>query len=186
MLESGGIQAGGATSDFDGNYTIKPVSPGKYTLKATFVGYGDISVKDVSISGDKTTYYEIKMSQGEGIDLGPVEVIFYEDLIDKDNMTTGQRLTREDIERLPVRSVAELTTISVGVVNGQIRGSRNGATQTFIDGIKVIGSINLPRSAIGEMNVITGGVPAQYGDLTVESEVSLPEDLLQHLLQHLN
>ena len=56
VLESGGIQAGGATSDFDGNYTIKPISPGNYTLKATFVGYGELVITDVKITGDKTTY----------------------------------------------------------------------------------------------------------------------------------
>jgi len=29
-------QVGGANSDFDGNYTIKPIPPGKYDVKATF------------------------------------------------------------------------------------------------------------------------------------------------------
>src|SRR5690606_12970162 len=118
----------------------------------------------VKITGDKTTYYDIELTQG--IDLGVVEVEYFEGLVDKDNMTTGQTMTREDIETLPVRGVDELQNISVGVVNGQIRGTRSGASQVFMDGIKVIGSNNLPRAAIGEVNVITGGVPAQYGDLT--------------------
>jgi hypothetical protein len=38
ILESGGRQIGGATSDFDGKYTIKPLPPGKYNLKASYVG----------------------------------------------------------------------------------------------------------------------------------------------------
>jgi hypothetical protein len=164
ILESGGIQAGGATSDFEGNYTIKPISPGTYTLKATFVGYGEINVTDVKITGDKTTYYDVKMT--EGISLGPVDVVFHQGLIDKDNMTTGTRVSREDIERLPVRSIGEIQGISAGFVGGSIRGSRGGASQTFIDGIRVRGSTNLPRAAIEEVNVITGGIPAEYGDLT--------------------
>ena len=164
ILEAGGIQVGGATSDFDGKYTIKPIPPGTYVLKATFVGYGEITVTDVLISGDQTRYYNIEMT--EGVALGPVEVVFHQGLIDKDNTTTGTRTTAEDIKQLPVRSVAEIQAVSAGVVQGRIRGARAGASQVFIDGMKVRGSQNLPRNAIGEINVITGGVPAQYGDLT--------------------
>ena len=33
VLEVGGTMSGGATSDFDGNYVIKPVQPGTYDLR---------------------------------------------------------------------------------------------------------------------------------------------------------
>ena len=36
----------------------------------------------------------------------------------------------------------------------------------YIDGIKVRGSTSLPKSAIEEVSVMTGGVPANYGDAT--------------------
>lgn len=39
IVEQGGKQYGGGTSDFDGNYTIKPIPPGRYDVKATYVGY---------------------------------------------------------------------------------------------------------------------------------------------------
>ena len=35
IIEAGGAQQGGATSDIDGNYIIKPIAPGKYTIRAT-------------------------------------------------------------------------------------------------------------------------------------------------------
>ena len=35
-----------------------------------------------------------------------------------------------------------------------------------IDGIKVRGSSNLPKGALEEVQVITGGLPANYGDVT--------------------
>jgi hypothetical protein len=35
-----------------------------------------------------------------------------------------------------------------------------------VDGIKIIGSLNLPQQSVEQLNVITGGVPAMYGDLT--------------------
>jgi hypothetical protein len=38
IAEKNGNQIGGTTTDFDGNYTIKPLEPGNYIVKATFVG----------------------------------------------------------------------------------------------------------------------------------------------------
>jgi outer membrane receptor for ferrienterochelin and colicin len=40
------------------------------------------------------------------------------------------------------------------------------STWVYIDGIKVRGSSALPKSAIEEVSVITGGIPANIGDAT--------------------
>lgn len=45
-----------------------------------------------------------------------------------------------------------------------IRGLRGDSTYFYIDGIKVRGSANLPKSAIEEVSIITGGLPFNYGD----------------------
>jgi hypothetical protein len=45
-------------------------------------------------------------------------------------------------------------------------GSRSGSTLYMIDGVKVIGEPQLPNQGIAEMVVITGGLPAQFGDTT--------------------
>ena len=47
-----------------------------------------------------------------------------------------------------------------------VKGSRAEATDYYIDGIKVRGSSSLPASAIEQLTVVTGGVPARYGDAT--------------------
>jgi len=41
-----------------------------------------------------------------------------------------------------------------------------GSTWIYIDGIKVRGSSALPKSAVEEISVITGGIPANIGDAT--------------------
>ena len=48
-----------------------------------------------------------------------------------------------------------------------IRGS-SSATDFYVDGVKITGNVNdiLPQDAIDQMTVITGGLPAQYGDAT--------------------
>lgn len=49
-------------------------------------------------------------------------------------------------------------------VSSNIRGARPDGTVYFIDGVKVRGSSNIPQAAISQQEVITGGVPAQYGN----------------------
>ena len=102
-----------------------------------------------------------------------VKVIAYKvPLIDKDGGASGATVTREDIARLPVRSASGVAS-TVGGVNSDegsgaisVRGSRSDGTYFYIDGIKVRGSSSLPKSAIEEVQVITGGLPANYGDAT--------------------
>ncbi len=171
VLENNGTQVGGTTSDFDGNYTIKPIPPGKYDLKATYVGYKTVLTKGVLISGDKISFYDIDLeSTTETLDV--VEVIDYKiPLIEKDNTASGASVTAEEISKMPNRSANAVATTVGGVFSqdgerGSVRGARGDATATFIDGVRVIGSSNVPQSAIEQVDVILGGVPAQYGDAT--------------------
>ena len=168
IVEKGGTQVGGASSDFDGNYDINPIPPGTYTLKASCVGYSAYVVNNIVIPANKITFYDIKMKSG-AINLGEVTIVDYEiPLISKDNTTQGASITSEEIAKLPVRS-AEGVAASVGGVFsqdgevGSIRGSREGAVY-YIDGVKVIGSNSVPQGAIDQVDVILGGTPAMYGD----------------------
>ena len=168
IIEKGGTQVGGASSDFDGNYDINPIPPGTYTLKASCVGYNAYVVNNIVIPANKITYYDIKMVGGS-ISLDAVIVVDYEiPLISKDNTTSGESVTAEEIAKLPVRS-AEGVAASVGGVFsadgevGSIRGSREGAVY-YIDGVRVIGNGSVPQGAIDQVDVILGGTPAQYGD----------------------
>lgn len=106
-------------------------------------------------------------------ELEEVQVVAYKvPLINKDGGAAGQVITREDIAKLPVRSAVGVAGTVGGVQQGEdgggisIRGAREDASEFFIDGIRVRGSSNLPKSALEEVTVITGGLPANYGDAT--------------------
>ena len=168
IVEKGGTQVGGASSDFDGNYDINPIPPGTYTLKASCIGFNAYVVNNIVIPANRITFYDFKMASG-AINLNEVTVVDYEiPLISKDNTTQGASITSEEISKLPVRS-AEGVAASVGGVFssdgevGSIRGSREGAVY-YIDGVKVIGSTSVPQGAIDQVDVILGGTPAMYGD----------------------
>jgi len=170
IIEKNGNQSGGTTTDFDGNYTIKPVEPGNYTIKATFVGYGTVEITGVIVSANKITFQDVKLQ--EGIAYGEVKIIAYKKpLLDQDNLS-GETKTAEEIVALPTRSIASVAATTAGIYQKDegdavnIRGSRSNATEYYVDGIKVRGSMGVPTSGIEQITVITGGVPAQYGDAT--------------------
>ncbi|MCF8347651.1 MAG: carboxypeptidase-like regulatory domain-containing protein [Bacteroidales bacterium] len=171
ILENKGSQVGGATSDFDGNYQIKPIPPGKYDLKATFVGYQTQLVQGITIGGDKIRFYDIEMSSTSEL-LETVEIVDYKvPLIDKDQTASGAIITAEEISKMPNRSANAVATTVGGVFSqdgerGSVRGARDDQTAMYIDGIRVIGNSSVPQSAIEQVDVILGGVPARYGDAT--------------------
>jgi len=171
VIEMNGVQAGGATSDFDGNYTIKPINPGRYDVRCSYVGYQTLLTKGVIIGAGKIEFYNIEL-EPTAIGLKEVEVTSYKvPLIEKDQTTVGATVTAEQIEKMPNRSANAVATTVGGVFSadgerGSVRGARGEATVMYIDGVKVSGSSALPQSAIEQVSVIISGVPAQYGDAT--------------------
>ena len=168
IVEKGGTQVGGTSSDFDGNYDINPIPPGTYDLKASCIGMNPFVLRGLVIPANRITEYNIKMASG-AINISEVTIIDYEiPLISKDNTTSGASITAEEISKLPNRSAEGVASSVGGVFSqdgevGSIRGSREGAVY-YIDGVKVIGSASVPQGAIDQVDVILGGTPAQYGD----------------------
>jgi hypothetical protein len=171
VIELNDVQQGGASSDFDGEYKIAGVTPGTYTVKATYSGYKTYILTGVEIKGNKVTILDLPMEVG--IELNEFVVQEYQvPLIDKDGGASGATVTREDLARMPGRSATAIASTVGGVYSSEgsgalsIRGSRSDASYYFIDGIKVRGGTGLPKSAIQEVQVLTGGLPANYGDAT--------------------
>jgi hypothetical protein len=174
VLMKGGSQVAGTMTDFDGKFTFTALTPGKYNIQATYVGYQAIKVADVVVNSGKITFVpDIKASSGSE-NLDEFVVIEYEvPLISKDQTSSGGTVTAEDIKKMPGRSAASIAATVGGVYAADdggtalnVRGARSSGTDTYIDGIKVRGSQNLPKSAIEQVSVVTGGIPAQYGDVT--------------------
>lgn len=169
VIELNGNLVTGATTDFDGNYTIKPVAPGRYTLKCSTVGYTTAQFNNVQISDSKITFQDFKMSAG--VKLDEIVVKEYTVPLIKQDGGSETTITSEDIVRMPGRTAESVATTVAGVYSqdgerGSVRGSRSESTDTYIDGVRVRGSAALPQAAIEQVMVVTGGLPAQYGDAT--------------------
>ncbi|MGB0933835.1 MAG: carboxypeptidase regulatory-like domain-containing protein [Lishizhenia sp.] len=167
---------GGAETDFDGKFQINSVAPGTYDVEVrSGDGHSPKRLEDVIISSDKITFLDnIEIGKPSDVTMiEEVEVVAYAvPLIDRDGGASGATVTREDIAKLPVRSASGVagTVGGVNIDEGSgdisVRGARSDGTYFYIDGIKVRGSSSLPKSAIQEVSVITGGLPANYGDAT--------------------
>ena len=171
VLFLNGNQVSGTNTDFDGKYTIKPVQPGTYDVLVSFVGYQSQKITGVKITANKIQFVDAELSAG--VLMQEAEVVEYTvPLIDKDGGASGGTVTREDIDKMPGRSAASIATTVAGVGTAgtgggiSIRGARPSSTWIYIDGIKGRGSSSLPKSAIEEVQVVTGGIPANIGDAT--------------------
>jgi len=166
-----GIQKGNAQTDFDGKFQISSLDPGVYDVIVNMVNYAKSTTSGVVVNNNTITFLNnIKMSNNL---LNVVTVKYEAPIVKKDGGSSGETISREDIKTMAVRSASEIAGTVAGVYNDpnggvSVRGARAGDNSTYyyIDGIKVRGSSNLPKAAIEEVNVITGGVPANYGDVT--------------------
>ncbi|HLV41674.1 MAG TPA: carboxypeptidase regulatory-like domain-containing protein [Brumimicrobium sp.] len=175
VLYQGGIIKGGTETDFDGKFEFPSTSSGSYDVEFRSQEYQAMKIENVSVSAERITFLDkTKLSKPEDVQqMEEVQIVAYKvPLINKDGGAQGQTVTREDISKLPVRSASGVAATVGGVNESEssggisVRGSREGASYYYIDGIKVRGSSNLPKSALEEVQVITGGVPANYGDAT--------------------
>lgn len=168
IVEMGGIQAGVGTTNIDGEVTIKPLNPGKYNVKATYVGYQAVETDNITVSVGKTVYINMEMTAGQQLDV--VEIIEYsEPLIDPDTKSGGT-VTREEYQNMATKNINSVASTTAGVYQQDeggelnVRGARSAGTAYYVDGQKVIGSSGVPQSSVEQITTIVGGTPAEYGD----------------------
>ena len=168
-----GVTAGGTQTDLNGEFQIKPLSAGVYSVKVQYTGYQPVEIKGVVVSELKTTYLtgdqQIQLASSSVTMTEAVIVDYKEPLIDPDTKSGGT-VTREEFLAMPSKNINSVASTTAGVYQSdegegiQMRGQRSGGTTYFIDGQRVIGSANLPQQSIEQVSVITGGIPAQFGD----------------------
>ena len=129
LLKKNGSILGGANTDFDGKFTIKPIPSGTYDVEFYSVGFQKQLIQGVRISEDKITFLDESLNSEVQM-LEEVTLVQYaRPLIDKDGGASGSTVRRNDIGRLPVRGAANIAST--------VRGSRSENTFSYIDGIKV-------------------------------------------------
>lgn len=167
----GGLNKGGAATDIDGNYTVKPLSPGRYEVRISFTSYKTSVTQGVLVSPDKTTQVNASLEVNTK-EMDEFVIVDYKvPLIDKYAPGSVTTLTSETIDKMPTRSTNAMAATTAGVYQGNdgalnIQGGRDNQTVYYIDGVQVRGQggINLPQGMIDQMQVMTSGLSARYGD----------------------
>lgn len=164
----------GTTTDMDGKFVLKPLPPGLYAVRIGFVGFRTVDVPGVSVTADRATYLkDTRLSFGGALDT--LEIVVYRrkqiDIDDPSRMDLlAEDFLRDPNKRNPVALIANNFAGVTPSLTGDglhFRGSRTENMVSFIDGVKVSGSVpRIPPSAISSVSVYTGGLPAKYGDVT--------------------
>lgn len=169
-----GSQSIGAFTDAEGRYTIKPIKPGIYTVTFSLLNYTAKVVEGVRIEGEKVLFLHADLMPRSLTEVDIVYDKYREDLL---GAGTPCILTRISAEKLLETAVDRgINNAIVGLVPRVVQsdpgramhfsGSRSDASTYFIDGMKIIGEAHIPQLGIGEVTVISAGIPAQYGDTT--------------------
>jgi outer membrane receptor protein involved in Fe transport len=170
-VEQGGIVKGGAQTDYDGRYSVKPLQAGRYDVIISYTGMKQIRVNDVIVSPSYTTTLD-KTMDATTLDEVIVVSTYQPPLIEKGKPGPNGTLTSEQIKNLPTRNTMDFASLNTGVYQRasgggvNIGGARGSGTLYIVDGIQVTGTrfINQAPDVIDQMQVITSGIPAKYGD----------------------
>lgn len=165
----------GAATDVGGEYLIRQVPPGNYTVKASYIGYQNVLVSDLRVVAGLTTDLDFKLPTS-AIATKEVVIVSQKPLIEKTSTNAIRIVGAEDINNLPLRSIEQIIALQPGVVrqNGLIfiRGSRPDETGYMVEGADTKnilsrngGSlVDVTPDALQEVTVQAGGYTAEYGN----------------------
>jgi hypothetical protein len=171
-ITQSGNYIGGTQTDENGKYSYKPLNPGFYEITVTSIETRMKQITNIEVNPEKTTYVDLKVATNETEEIVITSDIYYKPLIDP-NITTMKSISGVDILHLAVPRGdinAIITTIATDVTldsDGRlhVRGSRGEATAYIVDGVKSQNITAVSGLSIENLSVITGGIPAQYGDI---------------------
>jgi outer membrane receptor protein involved in Fe transport len=163
----------GASTNENGEYYVLNVPVGTYELRVTALGYETQNITGVQVLADQTRTVNIALKQSV-IQGEEVTVEAQRDVIQRDVATTVRSVTSNEITQLPVTTYREALTREAGVVgqgnNIHIRGGRPDEVLYLVDGMQVrdpqfnVRSLDVSDQSIGEMQVLTAGFNAEYGE----------------------
>ena len=168
-----GTQLGAATG-VDGSFMILNVPPGVYTVRMSMMGYTDTRIENIRVRIDLTTAASAELQQTV-LDAGEaVTIVAERPLVQRDMTSSMASVGAEEIEDLPVESVADVLELQSGVVREgddfHIRGGRANEVTFWVDGVEVTDSYSgrsmgarVENDAVQELQVVSGTFNAEYG-----------------------
>ena len=168
----------GAATDINGNFKISNISVGSYNVDVSLIGYKTFQFTGIKIETNKTTQLDVKLEETVLTLEQDVVVIGDKPLMDIEETQSKRSISKEEIDKLIVENVQNIVSQQSGVIVNNsnevhIRGGRTYENAFLLDGVSVQDPIagtgfglQLSASSIEEVEVITGGFNAEFGQAT--------------------
>jgi hypothetical protein len=175
----------GATADEKGYFVIRSIPVGTYQLSATYIGYGPRKRDDVAVVLGRNTTAHLELKQAQ-IELEGSTVTGGYFRKPTENAVSYRTLTPQEIRRSPgsaedifrvMQSLPGVATAGGKSAQLIVRGGSPDENLTLLDNIEIYNPIHFARtgesmgiisiinpSLLKDVNFLTGGFPAKYGD----------------------
>jgi hypothetical protein len=170
ILVDGGRQ--GAATDTSGAFRVREVRSGWHRVEARLIGYRPVIHDSVLVRSGETITLDIAL-QAHAVQVDSLVVRAIPDrVLDPLAPQDMQRITLEEIRRLPVTTLEEAVALSAGAVGESYRGGRLGQQTFVLDGLGVKNQLDastgplglrIPPDILTEASLVTNGFSARYG-----------------------
>ena len=160
----------GAATDLEGSYFILNIPAGKYDVQISMLGYQKKIEKGVIVNSGKTTVVDQKL-KSTMVEQEAVIVEATRPDVEKEKTSTSTVIRTEDVSQIAgMRNVADVIGLAADVSDGHFRGGRSGEELYTLQGMGIVNPLDASSafvpimSAVEEVEVITSGFGAQYGN----------------------
>jgi len=168
-----GVQS--TTTDAKGEFRFPAVPPGTYAVKIDLSGFKSVNQTGVVVGIDRTVTLGFKLEVAGVAET--VTVTGESPIIDTTSASTGVNVTAELFNRIPMqRDIYSISRVAAGTQNDGVGmvvyGSTGAENNYIIDGLNTTGievgteAKQLNFDFVEEIEVKTGGLPAEYGRMT--------------------
>lgn len=167
----------GSATDFNGVYDIRAIRPGDYALEFSYVGFERKLYTGIKVEEGKTTILDVELAVQVLSSDEEIIVVGEKPIFDVEKSNSSMSVSAADIQTLAVRKVEDLVGMQAGVVKDPtgiyIKGGRAYETGYVVDGVSAQDplsgtgfGLDLGSNSFSNVEVVTGGVGAEYGDVT--------------------
>ncbi|MCF6270699.1 MAG: TonB-dependent receptor [Melioribacteraceae bacterium] len=160
----------GAATDLDGFFVILNVTPGKYNIRASYIGFAPQTISNLRVNIGETSEANFKLSDSS-IKTDEVVVVAVTPIVQRDVASSSANLNAEELRNLPVIDIAGAVGLQAGVEGGTIRGGSGDEVVYEVNGISMRDGRdnssynNLSITSVQQIRVQSGGFTADVGDV---------------------
>jgi len=167
----------GAVTDFDGKYNIENLPSGSYTMQVAYIGFKTVEYTNVTINENEKKEMNIQLKITSFTVDQEIVVVGDRPLLDIEQTSSSHILSSEDMSKTIVTDIKDIVTQQSGIVQENneiyIRGGRSYENAFLLDGVSVQDPLSgtgfglqLSANSLEEVEVITGGYNAEFGQAT--------------------